>query len=179
MKKRILLFPYLFVIALFVGCSNSSSGAEKFAKEFLKQFKEESFFKMCMMSSYPIDELMNEYVGINIIDYSIKSTNEYKIIHTVEVHNDDDDMFHSDKVLYGAIYPDYEIIVDNETDWVIQSKEENLSEYIIIFDVEYSDLAGDTKRNSVTLTVTQKEPESDDYIVSEMIGIINPYSVEE
>lgn len=189
MKKKILLFLCVSIVSLLVGCSDSSSKAEKTAKEFLKLFKEENFSEMAKMSNYSYSsfDLTDEYIGINIIDYSVKSiSDEYKVKHTVEVHKgntlDDEfetESFNSSKRLESLCYPDYDVLIDDETDWVIQSKEDILTEYIIKFDVEYSDLAGDTKHNSVTLTVTQKRPETDDYIVSEMIGIINPYSTKE
>lgn len=173
---------------MLVGCSDSSSKAEKTANEFLKLFKEENFSEMAKMSNYSYSsfDLTDEYIGINIIDYSVKSVDEYKVKHTVDVHKSDilDDeseteFFNAQKKHNTLLYPDYDVLIDDETDWVIQSKEDILTEYIVKFDVEYSDLAGDTKHNSVTLTVTQKRPESDDYIVSEMIGIINPYSTKE
>ncbi len=186
MKKKILLFLCASIISLLVGCSNSGSKAEKYAKDFLEQFKEENFYEMSLMSNYYADELIYEYVGINIIDYSVKSIDEYKVKHTIEIHKGDllDDeaeteYFNSRKKHNTLCYPDYNVLIDDETNWVIQSEEDVLPEYIIKFDVEYSDLVGDVKRNSVALTITQKEPESDKFVVSEMIGIVNPYSTKE
>ena len=186
MKKKMLWFLCVSIISLLVGCSNSSSKAENIAKEFFRLFQEEDFSEMAEISDYSYLDLTNEYIGINVIDYSVKSVEEYKVKHTVKVHKGDilDDeseteFFNAQKKHKTLLYPDYEVLVDDETNWVIQSEEDILTEYIVKFDVEYSDLLGDTKRNSVTLAVTQKAPESEEYTVSEMIGIINPYSTKE
>lgn len=180
MKKALFAFVGLICCIALTSCS-SSSVAEDMANQFMQHFKEESFYDMATISKYGTVELIDEYTGINIIDYSIKSvSDEYKTKHIVTEYNHDelfgDGDFEESKELMQTIYPDYDVIMDTDTEWSIQSKDDIISEYIVKMDVEYSDLAGDTKRNSVTIKVTQKSPTSEEYIISEMVGIFNPYA---
>lgn len=163
---------------LFLTSCQQSSIADKTVNDFFKYFKEENFSEMGNMSSISVAELIDEYAGINIINYSVKSvSNERKIKHELIVYGSDDATVNAlrneMKKTYIELYPDYSVVKDTSEEWILQSSEEILSEYTVTMDVEYSNILGDTKRNSVTVEVAQEKPDSDKYIVAKIIGIIN------
>lgn len=179
-KNNIILLTIIIMslgLLSLTSCQQSSD-AEKTANKFFEYFKEENFSEMGNMSSISTANLINEYVGINIINYSVKSVSDKHIIkHDIVVYNSDDATMaaieNELKKLYRETYPDYTVVKDTPEEWVLQSNEGILNEYTVIMDVEYSNIMGDTKRNSVTVTIAQDKPDSDKYIVTKIIGIVN------
>lgn len=183
MKKMVALLCVVLTLCIaLTGCS-SASKAKNIANDFMKYLKEESYTDLRKISSSSlIINMITEFSGINVINYNRKSvSNENKVKHIITVEKitpsdpDDDfsweDMFNSQKSAYKKKYPDYEIVIDNSNEFIMQSKDSILSEYTVVYDVQYSNIFGDEKRNSLTLTITQKEPDSDEYQVTEAYGI--------
>lgn len=172
MKKTIFAVALAAVVML-TGCS-STSKAKNTANDFMKYLKEESFYDLSTVSSYSIVELIDMFTGINVIEYSVKSvSDEHKTWHTCTTQRSEDnpDWFEDDKEVFGWSYPDYEVIIDTADEYTIRSKERILSEYTVVYDVQYSNILGNEKRNSLTLVITQKEPDSDEYQVTKAYGI--------
>lgn len=179
MKKVFLTLVSLFCVLILTACS-SSSAAKNAAKDFMKYLKAEDYNGLQSVTSD--HSVYYDYMTINVIDYSRKSvSDEYKVRHVISVEktkpNDIidkdtcDSMFNDQKGYYQDKYPDYEVVTDTANEFTIQSKERILSEYTVVYDVKYSNIFGNEKRNSLTLTITQKEPKSDTYLVTDAYGI--------
>lgn len=178
MKKVLLTILSVFCI-LMTACS-SSSKAKDAADDFMKCLKAEDYNGLDRVTS--THTVYSDMMTINVFDYSRKSvSDEHKVKHVISVErikasgsNDNfsyDDMFNNQKSAYKKKYPDYEVVTDTEDEFVIQSNESVLSEYTIVYDVKYSNVFGNEKRNSLTLTVMQEKPNSDKYVVTEAFGI--------
>lgn len=174
MKKMVALLCAVLTLCLaLTGCS-STSKAKNTANDFMKYLKEESFHDLSTISTYSSMDLINMFLGINVIEYNIKSvSDEYKTWHTCTAQRSEDHpkWFEDDKDVLKSLYPDYEVIVDTADEYTIRSKDRILSEYTVIYDVQYSNIRGIEKRNSLTLVITQKKPDSDEYQVTKAYGI--------
>lgn len=175
MKKIIFALLTVAIIITATGCSNSP--ASETATKFMQYFREENFFEMGNMSSYSSTDFILDYVGINIISYEIKSESEGKVKHkvSIEKYGGDDEEFEFRKKINKSLYPDYDIVTDTDDLFVLQSKTENITQSIIIMDVEYSDISGETKRNSVYIVIEPKKPDSEELIVTEIVGLYWKY----
>lgn len=171
MKKFLFLFFTVLIVIVSTGCSGSP--AKDMANKFMQYFKEEDFYEMGNISSYGSAELILSYNGINIINYEVKSVSEGMVKHRVSVYNRNDDDYEFNKKIKKTLYPDYEVIRDDESAFILQSKTENILQSIVIMDVEYSNLQGDVKRNSVYVVVEPKKPDSEELMVTEITGFVN------
>ena len=161
MKKFLFLLFTVLIVIVSTGCTGSP--AKDMANKFMQYFKEEDFYEMGNISSN----------GINIINYEVKSVSEGMVKHRVSVYNRNDDNYEFNKEIEKTLYPDYEVIRDDESAFILQSKTENILQSIVIMDVEYSNLQGDVKRNSVYVVVEPKKPDSEELMVTEITGFVN------
>lgn len=179
MKKLFFSIISLLCVLMLTACS-SSSKARSAADDFMKYLKAEDYNGLDRVTS--THSVYSDMMPINVFDYSRKSvSDEYKVKHVITVEriktNDPDnnfdykDMYENQKNAYKNKYPDYEIVTDTADEFVIQSKDRILNEYTVVYDVSYSNVFGNEKRSSLTLTITQKEPKSDTYLVTDVYGI--------
>lgn len=163
--------------------------AERVVVSFMDAFKREDFFTMrnlCDLDAFENEQFgIYSYASTNIIDYKIKSVSspskEYKYIIAKRYKSDSDKDFedskkrneivaHNDTMLYGV---EYDLVEDSYSRYVLKSKEPVLTSYYVTLDVQYSTALGNVKRNSVSMTVCQKDYASEEYEITEMYGIIH------
>lgn len=179
MKKVFFSVFSLLLVLVLTACS-ATSKAKDAAKDFMKYLKAEDYNGLQRVTSD--HSVYTDFLTINVTDYSRKSvSDEYKVKHVLSVEkikpsdsvdkDTSESIFNNLRSAYKNKYPDYEVVTDTANEFVIQSKERILSEYTVVYDVKYSNVFGNEKRNSLTLTITQKEPDSDTYLVTDAYGI--------
>lgn len=170
MRKIVAVF--ISFLILLTGCSGDNQG-ETIAKAFLDNIKKENYIEAAEFCTVSANEIETGLKGINIIDYSEKSVRQETAVHEISILNSGNDDFENLKETNKNAYPDYEVVVDNEVQLIMNSNDPVLDRYVIVYDVQYSNASGDVKRNSVTISVTQTSPGSNVYKVTECIGFVN------
>lgn len=175
------------LVAVLVIINRPVSPAEKTVNAFMKAFKEEDYYAMdqqCYIYAFDDEELgIYSYSGTNIIDYKIKSVSDpYKVKkrYIVKKYGSSEDFEEHkqfekkyaeiDSKRYGIEFVEVE---NSNNCYILESLQEVLDEYTVTLDVQYSTILGNTKRNSVTITVCQSDIESDKYKITDIWGIIH------
>ena len=195
--KKVLLSAILAAVMLVSGCSGiessehkktSDSPAETTVIAFMDAFMESDFYNMgrqCGVYAFDDEELgIFSYSGTNIIEYNFKSISEpYKVKDRLiaKRHNLSDDEFQQHKETikltanYNSMINDIEYIVidDSYASYILESNKEILDEYMVVLDVQYSTIMGDTKRNVVNIIVRQSGIGSNSYEITDMVGIVH------
>lgn len=183
-KILVIVFALLAVIAIviiLIATLGGSSQIKKTSDRFMKYLKEESFDEMAEMSTYSWGDITDKFWDIKVVEYKIKSISDKEMIkHTLstekhytgneELDKSKSALFSIRKDEYIREYPDYEVVTDTEDEYTIRSKETILSEYKVVYDVKYSK-NGKEKRDLITIYVTQKEPGSLEYQVTNAYGL--------
>ena len=174
-------------IAVVIIVNLGISPAERIAVSFMDAFKKEDYSSMksfCDIYAFDDEEYgIFSFSGTNIIDYKIKSVSAPHKVEKRWIQNNygDFDKFlrYREDEKRAAEYRCEEIgcsavIEEDSTEkFVIKTSEKILDEYYVTLDVQYSTILGNTKRNSATITVRQKDIDSKEYVITDVIGIIH------
>lgn len=169
--KKLISIILLVAIMFVTGCGNTP--AESSATQFMQLFKEQNFYEMVSMSDIELEYLVYEHSGTFIKEYAVKSVSEpVEVKHTIKLSSATSYSYENMKRVNAEQYPDYIVITDTDTEYVIESPTPNILQYEISFDVKYSDITNTTRNATVTLIMTQKDPRhQNEFIVSEMRGL--------
>lgn len=178
MKKRILLISSVVAFAVIIAVLilfliPSPRGT---ALKFMSELKKENYYEMGQISTISASELIDDYAGINIINYKIKNISDpVKIKHTINNTLDSDysNLFNAYNEMLKRQNPDYAVIEDTDTSFTLESPDKYINTYNITLDVEYSTFTGEQRRSSVYIDIQQKEPNSNTYVVTNIIGLLN------
>jgi hypothetical protein len=188
-KKVVVLLVAVLVFA-FAGCNTTEgqlSEHEEKALKFIELLRNSEFFSMSQMSEFSSNELIDRFAGILIIEYYIINSSEpimqnYRRTWTVINTGDSAEMqrqrdLHNIEIrIWKEKYPDYTETINSTTEYfevVLEAKNEYVETYTIQLDVSYSTHRGGEKRNNVTIVVSQKEPDSDVWVISDITGLNN------